>query len=333
MINKLSESEKEIIDLEINDEDHESFRRLDQYLSNKLPISRTNIKKMFLKGFITCEKNSPLDLRKMPEVNSIIRVSIPELSLPDIVAEKIDIPILFEDQHIIVVNKPAGLVVHPAPGNYSKTLVNGILHHCPDLKAIGHPRRPGIVHRLDKGTSGVMVVAKSEPAYNRLIEMFSEHKLERYYEALIVGEKIDANGTLVSKIGRSRKNRFKMATNVSSGKEAITHFKVLEYINIVTHLELKLETGRTHQIRVHLSSMLKRPILCDSMYGNPKQQLQRLPEELANIIRTYEHPLLHAKTLNFRHPVTNKKLNFSVEPPEIFKIFLDKAIEIGQNLL
>ena len=221
------------------------------------------------------------------------------------------------------------MVTHPAPGNYTGTLVNAILHHCKDLQGVGDEKRPGIVHRLDKGTSGIMVVAKTQKCHEGLVKLFSTHDIDRIYECLVMGNKMPVAGTLESTIGRHPQNRLKMATDVRGGKHSITHYKVLEYFENMCHMQMKLETGRTHQIRVHLSSLMKRPILCDQTYGNPKEHLQRLGGKFKSVIKDYPHPFLHAKVLGLVHPITEEKLYFEVEPPQIFQDTLNLAKEIA----
>ena len=315
--------------LTISEDDKTSFKRLDQFLSAKIDhLSRNFLKSLFEKGMIYGSKNDSevkVTLKKMPDVGTEISVQVPPPLPSTAQAEDIPLEILFEDEHLVIVYKPAGMVTHPAPGNMTGTLVNAILHHCPDLKGVGDQKRPGIVHRLDKGTSGVMVVAKDQKTHEGLVLLFSTHDIERRYEALVVGSKIPIGGTLSSTLGRHPQNRLKMAINVRGGKEAITHYKVLEEFDCLFHMEMKLETGRTHQIRVHLASLLKSPILCDSTYGNPSQQIQRLPDELSNLAKDYPHPFLHAKVLGFVHPITGEKLHFEKEPPELFTTLLEKA--------
>lgn len=304
--------------LEVTSDDITNFKRLDQFLSAKIPdLSRSLIKKLFEDGKFSSE--SKIELKKMPKVGTLITYLHGPANDTDIVAQDIPLDILFEDEYLIIINKTAGMVTHPAPGNYEGTLVNAIVHHCPDLKGIGNEKRPGIVHRLDKGTSGVMVIAKEQKTHQGLINLFSTHNITRKYEAICLGSRIPPEQTLEAPIGRSPHNRLKMDINVKNAKDAITHLKVLEYFQKLSHVELTLETGRTHQIRVHLSKLLNAPILNDETYGRIKEQGQIISGPIKGLIKSYEHPFLHAKVLGFVHPITKKELYFEHEPPEIFQ--------------
>ncbi len=311
------------IEIIVSQEDFEEFKRLDVFLTKKINhLSRNFIQQLFKKNLIHFKKetslNQKLELKKLPKVNSIIQIQIPP-PLPDkAIAEDIPLEVLFEDDHLIIINKSAGMVTHPAPGNWTGTLVNAVLHHCQDLQAIGDTKRPGIVHRLDKGTSGVMVVAKNKKCHEGLVLLFSTHDISRKYECLAMGVSQNKIGVLKSLIGRHPNNRIKMSSRPKSGRNAITHYHVLSFFDKLSHIELTLETGRTHQIRVHLSELLKSPILCDSLYGNPKQDLLRVPKELSVMINDYPHPFLHAKSLGFIHPITKEKLLFESPPPSLF---------------
>ncbi|MFT6069678.1 MAG: 23S rRNA pseudouridine1911/1915/1917 synthase [Bacteriovoracaceae bacterium] len=326
-------SEKESIDevrtLLVAAEDFNEFKRLDIFLKTKLEdLSRNFIKFLFEDGQITAEKGIKLKLNKLPSPGTVININIPPPPPLDAKAENIPLPILFEDEHLVIVNKPAGMVTHPAPGNYTGTLVNAILHHCPDLSGIGDAKRPGIVHRLDKGTSGVMVVAKTQKAHEGLVQLFSKHDIDRVYQALCIGSSKLLSGKLESTIGRDPSNRIKMAVNVKNGRDAITYYKVLERFENCTHMECQLETGRTHQIRVHMASLLNSAIVCDSTYGNSNQHLLRIPSQLAEHLKDYPHPLLHARRLGFIHPITKEKIDFEIDPPEVFQ----KSLEILRGL-
>lgn len=305
----------------ISEEDRADFKRLDVYLAQKLPFSRSTIKRMFEDEDISAEIK--LSLNKMPPAGTKIEIEVPPPVPSNLVPENIPLEILFEDSHLIVLNKPAGLVVHPAPGHYSGTLVNAILHHCPDLRGIGAEKRPGIVHRLDMGTSGVMVVAKDQATHEGLVGLFSIHDIERKYEALVGGHPAVHSGTITSTIGRHPTHRQKMAANVKNGKHAVTHYKTLRQFEGAAHLELRLETGRTHQIRVHLSQLLHTPILCDPVYGGSDSHLRRTPESIRQKLMEYPYQLLHAKELGFFHPISKEKLLFTSPPPAIFREALE----------
>jgi 23S rRNA pseudouridine1911/1915/1917 synthase len=317
----MTETPTENADVEITVtlEDREQFKRLDVYLAAKLSqFSRSTIKRLFESEDISSETVS-LSLNKMPAAGTVIEIEVPPPIPSDLVAENIPLDILFEDAHLIIINKPAGLVVHPAPGHYTGTLVNAILYHCPDLKGIGAEKRPGIVHRLDMGTSGVMVVAKDQATHEGLALLFSTHDIDRKYEALVLGNPNGSSGLLSSTIGRHPTNRLKMMANVPVGKKAITHFKVIKRYESCTHVELTLETGRTHQIRVHMSQLVKCPIICDTLYGYGPTGMNKLSTEIRTIIGDYPYQLLHAKELGFVHPITKEKLHFSAPAPEIFQ--------------
>jgi 23S rRNA pseudouridine1911/1915/1917 synthase len=309
-------------EITVTSEDRELFKRLDVFLVAKLPqFSRSTIKRLFEDDEISSSHTS-LSLNKMPPAGTIIEIEIPPPVPTDLIAENIALEILFEDEHLIIINKPPGLVVHPAPGHYTGTLVNAILYHCPDLKGIGSEKRPGIVHRLDMGTSGVMVVAKDQATHEGLVQLFSTHDIERKYEALIAGTPKNSSGKIQSTLGRHPSNRLKMAANVKNGKNAVTYYKVLKSYDFFSHIELKLETGRTHQIRVHMAQLLQTPVLCDPLYGSGNSHLRRFPDQLRRELENYPYQLLHAKELGFIHPITKKSLHFSSAPPKIFEIVI-----------
>lgn len=323
-----SQIQDEFLTFTISQEDKNEFKRLDQFLSNKIDgYSRTFLKNLFQQDQIIVSEDSPveakLELKKMPPTGTIIQVLIPPMLPSTALPEDIPLEILYEDEHLVFVNKPAGMVTHPAPGNYTGTLVNAILHHCKDIQGIGDQKRPGIVHRLDKGTSGVMVIAKTQACHEGLVLLFSKHDLERYYEALVMRNRCQSYGTIESIIGRDPHNRFKMKTHITRGKTAITHYKVQEIFEKHVHMEFKLETGRTHQIRVHTSEVLKMPIICDHTYGSVNEQMMKLGPEYKAVIDGYEHPFLHAKVLGLVHPITKEYLKFEVPPPKEFQKVLN----------
>lgn len=311
-------SESQDFEITVTAEDRTEFDRLDVFLTARAPsLSRSTIKRLFDAEDISSDTVS-LRLNKMPPEGTVVCIEVPPPIPSDLIPENIPLEILFEDPHLIIINKPAGLVVHPAPGHYTGTLVNAILFHCPDLKGIGAEKRPGIVHRLDMGTSGVMVVAKDQATHEGLVQLFSTHTIERKYEAILMGHPNGSTGTLTSTIGRHPTNRLKMMANVKVGKNAITHFKVIKRYENLTHMEFKLETGRTHQIRVHASQLMLCPVMCDPIYGSAAN-LKRLPDPIKQIVDGYPHQLLHARELGFIHPITKEKLHFTAPAPEIFQ--------------
>ena len=242
--------------------------------------------------------------------------------------EPIPLDLVFEDETVIVVNKPPGLVVHPAAGNYSGTLVNGLLYHCRSLSNQGAPLRPGIVHRLDKNTSGLLVIAKNDFAHQHLAAQFKNHTITRIYRGLAVGVLRGSRGTISSPIGRDPKDRKKMSSRPLWGRNAVTHWEVLKQYRFFTLLSIRLKTGRTHQIRVHLAS-IHHPVLGDPDYGGRKS-LSFLPKtESRRFFSLVKRQLLHATTLGFIHPRQKKYVEFSTSLPEDFRSVLEKLEEQG----
>lgn len=242
--------------------------------------------------------------------NDLITVVLPEPKTLSVIPENIPLDIVFEDEYLLVVNKPKGMVVHPAAGNYTGTLVNALLYHCGDsLSGINGVIRPGIVHRIDKDTSGLLIVAKTDAAHKGLARQIKEHSFTREYKTVVVGNVKDDSGTIDAPIGRHPKDRKKQAITDKNSKNAITHFEVVERFNGFTYLKVRLETGRTHQIRVHMAYR-GTPVAGDVIYGNPK--------------KTYglQGQCLHAATIGFIHPITNEYLEFTADLPEYFKDFL-----------
>ena len=331
-------TEDEFITYTITAEDREKYKRLDQFLAEKSSgHSRTFLKNLFLKDQIVVGDESPLptpkiELKKMPPIGTIIEILVPPPIACVAEAENIPLEILYEDEHLLFVNKPAGMVTHPAPGNYSGTLVNAVLWHCKDLTGIGDQRRPGIVHRLDKGTSGVMVIAKTQACHEGLVLLFSTHDIERVYEALVIKNRCQSYGSIESLIGRDPHNRLKMKNSGTRGKTAITHYKVLEIYDRHLHMEFKLETGRTHQIRVHTADILKMPILCDSMYSSKNEHMMKLGPAYKEIIGDYNYPFLHAKILGLIHPITGQRLRFEIPAPKIFQEVLEFSRQSIKNI-
>lgn len=288
----------------ITNENDENIR-IDKYLSNVIEGKSRS----FIQGLI--DSNSILVNQKVIKSNykvklqDEIEVIMPEPIELDVKAENIELDIVYEDKDVIVLNKPQGVVVHPAPGNYSGTLVNGLLYHCKDLSGINGVIRPGIVHRIDKDTSGILVIAKNDDAHNDLASQFKEHSIKREYYALVEGKFNKLEGIIDKPIGRNKKDRLKMAI-VDDGKRAVTHYEVLEQYNNNTSLvKCVLETGRTHQIRVHMAS-IGHPLVGDPLYGLKKQKFK------------LQGQVLHAKTLGFIHPTTKEYMEFNSNLPDYY---------------
>ena len=243
----------------------------------------------------------------------IIEVEMPEAKEPDIIPEDISLDIVYEDDDVLVINKPAGMVVHPAAGNYTGTLVNAIMHYCGDrLSSINGVIRPGIVHRIDKDTSGLLMVAKNDAAHNSLAQQLAEHSITRKYVAIVWDNLKENDGIVDAPIGRHPKDRKKQSVMYDdTGKRAVTHWRVLERFGSFTLVECQLETGRTHQIRVHMA-YIKHPLLGDSVYGPAKSAAGA------------KRQMLHAKTLGFVHPSTGKYIEFDSQLPEDFSEVLNK---------
>ncbi len=296
--------------------------RIDRLLAARLPeISRSRLKSLIEAGCLSVGGGTidQPSYRVKPGQNLVLTVPGPLDATPQ--AQAIALDILFEDSDLIVIDKPAGMVVHPAPGNPDRTLVNALIAHCGEgLTGIGGARRPGIVHRLDKDTSGVMVAAKSEPAHRGLVNAFAERDIERAYLALVWGLPKPRAGKIEGNIGRSPNNRKKMAVLKRGGRPAGTRYRVIEELagGQVSLVECRLMSGRTHQIRVHLAH-IGHPVLGDALYGRAGEtRLKRLPAPARAALKALGRQALHARTLGFRHPVSGAVLNFESElPPEI----------------
>ena len=288
----------------------ESNVRLDIYISKKKSdLSRTMIQKLIESGNILVNGEKKKISYKIGNEDSIT-IQVPEIKEIDLKPQEIPIEVVYEDTDIIVVNKPKGLVVHPANGNPDGTLVNAIMAICKEsLSGIGGELRPGIVHRLDKDTSGLLIVAKNDKAHIKMSEQIKNREVEKIYIALVRGVVGEEEATIDMPIGRSNKDRKKMAI-VKEGKQAITHFKVLKRYPKYTLLEIKIDTGRTHQIRVHLAE-IGHPVIGDTVYSNGKNNFG------------VEGQMLHAKSLKFKHPITGKQMYLTAELPEYFKKILE----------
>ncbi len=247
-----------------------------------------------------------------PGDNVEVIVPDPEPDWPE--PEPIALNVIYEDRHLIVIDKPAGLTVHPVAGKTRGTLVNALLHHCTDLSGIGGKLKPGIVHRLDKLTSGVMVAAKTDKAHTGLARQFKEHSVKRRYIALVHGSMEKDTGTITSPISRGRRYRLKMTGRAAQGKTAVTHWSVKKRYSFFNLVDCRLETGRTHQIRVHLSES-GHPLVGDPLYGKGRQPPSRLGSAARSAVRHMKRQALHAYLLGFTHPVSGKYMQFTSEPP------------------
>ena len=297
----------------------DSGNRIDSYIAERTHMSRSAVVNMLENNHIKLNGGSVIKKYKVKE-NDVITVCIQEPKALNIVAQDIPLDILFEDNDIIVVNKPQGMVVHPAPGNHDNTLVNALLAHCGDsLSGINGIARPGIVHRIDKNTSGLLMVAKNDRAHLSLAKQIKEHSFLRVYNAILLGHLKDGEGTISLPIGRSQSDRKKMAVIISgkNARNAVTHYKVIEQLKGLSLVEFKLETGRTHQIRVH-SSYIGHPVLGDPVYS-----------KTAELTRKYglSGQCLHAKKLGFIHPTTGEWMEFDSLLPDYFlKIIYDNKL-------
>lgn len=285
-------------------------QRIDVFVGLLAGVSRSRAAELLESGKV--KVNGTLATKKTKLKNGdTVSVEVPDPIVYDVTPENIPLDIVFEDNDILVVNKPKGMVVHPAAGNYSGTLVNALMYHCGDsLSGINGVMRPGIVHRIDKNTSGLLMVAKNDNAHRQLASQIKEHSFKREYEAVVYGNIKEDSGTINLPIARHPVKRKQMAV-VEGGREAITHFEVIERFQGFTHLRLRLLTGRTHQIRVHLS-FLGHPVAGDEVYG-PKK-----------VITSLKGQCLHAKKLGFVHPVTHEYMEFDSRLPDYFKDFLAK---------
>jgi 23S rRNA pseudouridine1911/1915/1917 synthase len=297
-------------------------RRLDRLLPEKQPdFSRSQVQKAIKDGRIRVNGSIPKPSLLVAEGDQI-EIDLPEPVPLEAQGEDILLEILYEDDMVIVINKPAGMVVHPACGNYSGTLVNALLHHCTNLSGIGGVIRPGIVHRLDKGTSGVLVAAKNDKAHRHLSGQFKEHTVSRKYQALIFGALPESTGKIESPIGRHVSDRKKMSTQTKQGRTAVTHWSVIESFNGVSLVEAVLETGRTHQVRVHLSS-LNHPVVGDVLYGADKKMKHIGTKRMLDLLRSVKRPLLHAFHLSFCHPENGRPMTFEVPAPPDFAVIIE----------
>lgn len=287
-------------------------QRMDRWLAECCgELSRSALQALMEQGAVL-RAGRPVNKKDKVAAGDTVRVLLPDPQPIEAQPQDIPLDIVYEDEHLLVVNKPKGMVVHPAPGNPDGTLVNALLYHCAgDLSGIGGAIRPGIVHRIDKDTSGLLVVAKDDATHQGLSEQMAVHDIHRVYHAVVYGNLKEDCGTVDAPIGRDPKDRKKMAVTPNNSKPARTHWQVLERFGNFTYIACKLETGRTHQIRVHMSH-IGHPLAGDAVYG-PR-----------NVLRFLDGQCLHAKELGFRHPITGEYLRFDSELPAYFQEYLTR---------
>ncbi len=293
--------------------DEKNPERLDLYLIKKgFPLTRSRIQKLIAEGLILIN-DAPARASYKVKKGDQIDITVPAPTPLELIPEDIPLDILFEDSNLLLLNKAAGMVVHPAPGNYEGTMVHALLYHCKDLTGIGGRERPGIVHRLDKETSGVMIIAKTDDAHRHLSLQFKNHSIDRKYFALVCG-KVKKAGKINLAIGRDRIHRKKISARTSSPREAETHYIVKERFKNATLLEVSPQTGRTHQIRVHMAH-IGHPIIGDKIYGG------KIAKSLG---LSADRHMLHAATLGFIHPLKKEKMRFTTPPPPDMSVILER---------
>ena len=297
-------------------------KRIDQVVANQYPkISRTKVNKIIKNNLLKLNGNIFNDPSAKVKLGDQIEFENLQEDKIDLVPKKMDLKIIFEDEDIIIIDKPIGMVVHPGAGNFENTMVNGLLYHCKNkLSGINGEDRPGIVHRIDKDTSGLLVVAKNDQAHAFIAKQFEEHTIKRSYLVFVHGILRPLHGRIETLIGRNKTNRQKMSADVARGKEAITNYETLEVfkgskILDISLVKCMLETGRTHQIRVHMSHK-GNPILGDQTYGKKIKKLRGIDQEFEDILKSLKRQALHAHTLGFVHPKTNQDVFYASELPE-----------------
>ena len=300
----------------------EAKARLDKALADATDLSRARIQALIADGKVETDGMPATSPSAKVGAGTPFTIHLPPPEEPEAKPQDIPLDIAFEDKHVIIVDKPAGMVVHPAAGNPDGTLVNALLHHCKgELSGIGGVARPGIVHRIDKDTSGLLVVAKSDAAHEGLAKQFADHSIERLYLALCSGHLAQKEGKIDAKIGRSAQNRKKMAVleaDSRRGKHAITHYRLKKTLHKASLIECRLETGRTHQVRVHMSS-IGHALLGDPTYGRAPKGLQSILKHLS-----FARQALHAATLGFEHPITGENLRFHAPLPADMQALIDE---------
>ncbi len=306
-------------------------QRLDKFLAQKLPdFSRSQLQRLLSEGNVLLDDIIVSDNSHKVKVGDVYQVIVPPAVEAEPVPEDIPLNVVYEDDDLLVVNKPAGMTVHPAAGVSRGTLVNALLYHChSSLSGIGGVKRPGIVHRIDRETSGLLVVAKNDFAHRFLSEQFAEHSIERTYLAIVYGVPNPLAGRIVGNIGRSPVDRKKMALVASGGKSAVTNYKTLKvFKNAASLVQCNLETGRTHQIRVHLTSV-SNALIGDKVYVKNHKTAVSLPQNLKNYVNSFPRQALHAKSLGFIHPKSKKFMQFDSELPDDMEELLQKLENIN----
>lgn len=291
----------------------EDSMRLDQYIAGRcMDLSRSYIQKLIKENRVTINDNVQSKSKTSVQEGDIVMVSLPDPKELEIKPQDIPLDILYEDNDVLVVNKPKGMVVHPAPGHYEDTLVNAVLYHCRDnLSGINGVLRPGIVHRIDKDTTGALIVCKNDKSHQKIADQLRAHTITRSYRAIVYNNFSEEEGTIQAPIGRHPTNRKKRMVTEKNSKEAITHYKVLDHLNHkFNYIECRLETGRTHQIRVHMSH-IGHPLLGDEVYGPVNSKFKNLQGQT-----------LHAATIGFIHPTTEEYMEFSAPLPDYFEKLL-----------
>lgn len=297
--------------------EEEDGLRLDQYIAGRcMDLSRSYIQKLIKESRVTINKNIQTKTKTAVQESDIVNVSLPDPKELEIKPQDIPLDILYEDNDVLVVNKPKGMVVHPAPGHYEDTLVNAVLYHCRDnLSGINGVLRPGIVHRIDKDTTGALIVCKNDKAHQKIADQLRAHTITRSYRAIVYNNFSEDEGMINAPIGRHPTNRKKRMVTEKNSKEAITHYKVLDHLNHkFNYIECRLETGRTHQIRVHMSH-IGHPLLGDEVYGPVNSKFKNLQGQT-----------LHAATIGFIHPTTEEYMEFSAPLPDYFEKLLKTLV-------
>ena len=286
--------------------------RIDKYLSMLMPeMSRSYLQKLISGGCVTVGGKKVKASYRL-STGDTLRITVPDPVIPEILPEPIPLDIVYEDKDLLIVNKPKGMVVHPAPGHYTGTLVNALMYHCKDdLSGINGMMRPGIVHRIDKDTTGLLIVCKNDMAHKAIADRLAVHDITRAYRAVVYNNIKDDEGTIDAPIGRMAADRKKMGIDPRNGRHAVTHYRVLERFGSSTYIECRLETGRTHQIRVHMAS-IGHPLLGDTVYGPARDKYN------------LQGQALHAMTIGFIHPGTGQYVSFEAPLPEYFEKLLQK---------